>query len=138
MCLIQRYILFVGHPLYAAAAVIGGMLVLSGIGSYLSTGVPATRATLWKIAMVVALCVMVYGFVLTPLLHASLGLTLGLRVAVAFLLVTVPSLLMGMPFPLGLRYLGEGRNARIAWAWGINGCFSVVRASLWLMMRGGA
>ncbi|HBY17694.1 MAG TPA: hypothetical protein DEH00_00810, partial [Candidatus Marinimicrobia bacterium] len=35
--LIQRFILFFGNPLYAASAVISGILIFSGAGSYFST-----------------------------------------------------------------------------------------------------
>ena len=35
---------------------------------------------------------------------------------------------MGMPFPLGLARLGEGRPGLIPWAWAINGCASVLGA----------
>jgi hypothetical protein len=37
---------------------------------------------------------------------------------------------MGMPFPLGLRALSRVRSFQVAWAWGINGCMSVLSTSL--------
>ena len=37
---------------------------------------------------------------------------------------------MGMPFPLGLRFLGEKSARQVPWAWGINGCLSVVSTAL--------
>ncbi|EGW56065.1 hypothetical protein TevJSym_aa02090 [endosymbiont of Tevnia jerichonana (vent Tica)] len=39
-------------------------------------------------------------------------------------------LAMGMPFALGLQALGERQPALMPWAWGINGCASVVSALL--------
>jgi len=38
--------------------------------------------------------------------------------------------LMGMPFPLGLRRLATSAPGWIPWAWGINGCASVLSAVL--------
>ena len=42
--LIQRFILYFGHPVYSVAAVISGMLLLSGLGSWLSSR-PLTMAS---------------------------------------------------------------------------------------------
>ncbi|HAJ04773.1 MAG TPA: hypothetical protein DCL55_16340 [Brevundimonas sp.] len=38
------------------------------------------------------------------------------------------SLALGLPFPLGLIQVGEGRM--LPWAWGLNGAFSVVATPL--------
>jgi hypothetical protein len=35
---------------------------------------------------------------------------------------------MGMPFPLGLSWASKHSEALVAWAWGINGCASVISA----------
>jgi hypothetical protein len=45
-------------------------------------------------------------------------------------LLAVPAVLLGMPFPLALRRLGATRPEQVPWAWGINGCFSVLAAPL--------
>jgi hypothetical protein len=37
---------------------------------------------------------------------------------------------MGMPFPLGLSRLWSGGRALVPWAWGVNGCASVLSAIL--------
>ena len=53
---------------------------------------------------------------------ARVMLTLALTAPLAFL--------MGMPFPLGLSRLAAESPAFIPWAWGINGCASVLSALL--------
>ena len=41
------------------------------------------------------------------------------------------ALLMGMPMPLAMTALArQGRDRVFIWAWGVNGCFSVVGAAL--------
>jgi hypothetical protein len=45
------------------------------------------------------------------------------RIAIAVILIAPLAFLMGMPFPLALRELGP---PLVPWAWGINGCASVV------------
>ena len=45
------------------------------------------------------------------------------------LLAAAPvSLALGLPFPLGLTQIGDGRM--LPWAWGLNGAFSVVATPL--------
>jgi hypothetical protein len=46
---------------------------------------------------------------------------------------------MGMPFPLGILVLNRNNPNLIPWAWGVNGCASVVGAVLAVMiaLKGG-
>jgi len=41
-------------------------------------------------------------------------------------LIAPLAFVMGMPFPTGLRQLGERAPAMVPWAWGMNGVFSVL------------
>jgi hypothetical protein len=52
------------------------------------------------------------------------------RVALTLALIAPLAFLMGMPFPLGLSRLAGEAPAFIPWAWGINGCASVLSALL--------
>ena len=47
---------------------------------------------------------------------------------VSILLIAPLAFCMGMPFPLGLERVGAEMPGFIPWAWGINGCASVVSA----------
>ena len=57
------------------------------------------------------------------------ALPLAGRAAAALALVAVPGILLGGPFPLGLRRLARGPEA-VAWAWAANGVAAVVATSL--------
>ena len=46
------------------------------------------------------------------------------------LLIAPLAFCMGMPFPLGLSKVAYARPEFIPWAWGINGCASVLSAIL--------
>jgi hypothetical protein len=52
------------------------------------------------------------------------------RVAATLALIAPLAFLMGMPFPIGLSRLADEAPAFIPWAWGINGCASVLSALL--------
>ena len=64
------------------------------------------------------------------LFEQLLALPEAARAAVAVLLVAPLAFFMGMPFPLGLARLAAVAPSLIPWAWGINGCASVVSAIL--------
>jgi hypothetical protein len=52
------------------------------------------------------------------------------KIPLSVLLIAPLAFLMGAPFPLGLDVVSNRLPAWIPWAWGINGCASVVSAIL--------
>lgn len=130
MVLIQRFVLYFGQPLYATAAVIGGMLVFSGLGSAVSARLPADAVQLRRQSLLVATLVVAYLLFVTPAIQQFSGVASAWKFVVAPLLIAPLAFLMGMPFPLGLRAVGETHRAALPWAWGINGCASVVATPL--------
>ena len=52
------------------------------------------------------------------------------RALVALTLIAPLAFLMGMPFPLGLGLVSDAAPGLAPWAWGVNGCASVVGAVL--------
>jgi hypothetical protein len=45
-------------------------------------------------------------------------------------LIGIPAFFMGMPFPMGLQLVNKKQEHLVPWAWGINGCVSVISTSL--------
>jgi hypothetical protein len=79
---------------------------------------------------VVAAALLLHALLLAPLLQATLSLPLPGRVTLALVALLPAAVVMGMPFPLGLRLLNCEQPAQVPWAWGINGCCSVVGAAM--------
>src|SRR5260221_10962394 len=76
--LIQKFVLFLGHPTYALAVVIFSMLVSSGAGSYASRYlVGANEGRLIKALGCVAILTALFGAVVSSLLTALVWLPLG-------------------------------------------------------------
>ena len=127
---IQRFTLFLGHPLAAIAVVMAAFLVSAGIGSGLSprlrTHGPAVAAA---VAAIVALA-SAYLVGLPFLLPALIAWPFAAKVAITLLLIAPLGIAMGMPFPLGLGPVAAEAPRLVPWAWGINGCASVVGAVL--------
>lgn len=128
--LIQKFILFYGNPVYAAAFVICSLLLSSGAGSYYSSRLLATRIVIRKILLMIFLTLLLYTFFLSPLLNVVTGFPDLFKLFISLPLVAFPAILMGMPFPLGLRALAGTGEKNIPWAWGINSCVSVISAAL--------
>jgi hypothetical protein len=123
--LLQRFILFLGHPAYAMAAVLFALLLFSGLGSLLSRRVPL-RLVLLSLPLTVA----GYALGLPFFFKAVLGVPAGGRLLIAVLTLAPLGLLMGMPFPKGLALLEQRGATFVAWAWGVNGAVSVVASIL--------
>ena len=124
----QRYGLFVGQPLFATVAVLSGFLVFAGAGSLVASRLrDHARALRWVSGGIVLMLLLQVAALPPPpgivdSMTARVVLTLTLTAPLAFL--------MGMPFPLGLSRLAAESPAFIPWAWGINGCASVLSALL--------
>ena len=127
--LIQRFILFLGQPIYAFTAVAAAVLLFSGLGSLAAPRLPPRRAL-----PVLALGILLYPLVLPVLFRALLGAPLAVRLlATAFSLAPL-GFLMGIPFPAGLAWLRERAPGLIPWAWAVNGCTSVLASILAAMI----
>ena len=128
----QRFVLLLGHPLYAVVVILTGFLLFAGLGSGWSAKLRRRmpeRAVSWAVAGIVGLALLYLAFlpavfeVLRPLPEVA-------KVAVSLALIAPLAFAMGMPFPLALHRLGEASPGLVPWAWGINGCASVVSAVL--------
>ncbi len=127
--LIQRFVLYFGHPIYAISAVISTMMIASGVGSLFSGRFSAGKASVVA-SLIVLLFLVIYVFALTPVLMSTIHYPVALKILIAFVLLALPSFFMGMPFPSGIRVLDAQKKDQIPWAWGINGSLSVVATAL--------
>jgi SAM-dependent methyltransferase len=131
---LQHFTLFLGEPVYTFAVVLAGLLLWTGLGAFLSDKLagPARgrlrRIIPWLLAMLVATALLT-----PPIFQAALGLPLGLRIAISLAIIAPLGVMLGMPFPTGLRVVAEEAPGLVPWAWGINGFFTVIGTILALM-----
>jgi spermidine synthase len=123
--LIQRYILFLGQPVYAFTAVAASVLLFSGLGSLAAPRL----STRWTLPLLVA-GILLYPLALPLLYQWLLGAPLFVRLLATGLSLAPLGFLMGIPFPAGLDWLRERAPGMIPWAWAINGCTSVLASIL--------
>jgi spermidine synthase len=128
---IQRFTLFLGHPLAAVAVVLAAFLVFAGLGSGVSRHLSKRR----RLALVIAAAAIVafaglYQIALPFAFSWLIALPSFAKVAVTILLIAPLGFAMGLPFPLGLGQVAAEAPGLVPWGWGINGCASVVGAVL--------
>ncbi len=130
MAFIQRFTLLLHHPLYAVATTLTGFLVFAGLGSHWSQRWSRDRRESRGIAYAVA-GIAGISLVCLVLLHAWPGTFTGwplpARIVLTLGMIAPLAFCMGLPFPLGLSRLTPGE---LPWAWGVNGCASVISAVL--------
>jgi hypothetical protein len=134
MAFIQKFILFLRHPLYAMGVVISGFLLFAGLGSNYSSRLKESTASrrnalILPVAAIVGIALL-YLYLLPVLFQHLLWLPDPLKVIVSLCLIAPLAFCMGIPFPLGLSSLSFRAPELIPWAWGINGCASVISAVL--------
>jgi Spermine/spermidine synthase domain len=135
IALLQRFLLFLGQPIYTYAVVLAGLLVFSGIGSHAAGRWGAELDRILKRVLLSAIVLVMIMAVLTPVVfNACLGLGIAWRITIALLLVAPLGFVLGMPFPLGLRLAMQRSSALGSWAWGVNGFFTVIGTVSALML----
>jgi len=128
---VQRFVLFLGYPTYSLTVVLFSLLTFSGVGSFLTGRMrarPDRRLPFFFAAL--ALVTVLYLLGLPRLFAAFLGSSVAVRVAVASVALLPLGLVLGMFFPSGIQLVRLANEEFVPWAWGINGCASVVGAVL--------
>ena len=140
LAFIQKFTLILSQPLYAVATTLCAFLVFSGLGSlYVQhKAASATTAQLQKLLSraitMIAVITMTYIFALPLLTESLMALSEPMRISAAILLAAPLAFVMGMPFPLGLAATYHNDPQLMPWAWGINGCASVLSAILAILL----
>ena len=127
MALISRATAWLGDAVIASALVIGGVLLVSGLGSL--TGPHRLRGHIWLAPAAVALATLMMrlvGWDMVAEWHAGSWLLL--------LVATATAYCMGLPLPAGMAALNRRAPRLVPWAWGINGVASVLATSAALVV----
>jgi spermidine synthase len=129
---IQRLTVYLGRPVYSLAIVLFSILAFGGFGSLLA-GLNARRGDRWLRGWLFPLLVATVGLhsvVGGWLLRTTIEWPLIARIAMTVALLAPLSVLMGIPFPLGMRWAGIRNPHAVPWLWGINGVTSVFGSAL--------
>ena len=137
---IQKFTLILSQPLYAVAVTLCAFLIFSGLGSLYvqrrmkDASMPIISVLLRRSVILIGLITVLYIVVLPLVSSTIMALPETVRIFSAFVLAAPLAFVMGMPFPLGMATLQQTSPNLIPWAWGINGCASVLSAVLAVLL----
>jgi hypothetical protein len=120
---IKAFVLLFGDPVVSLTVVLATILIFSGVGGFYSQNFKRENLGYILIVLVVVLAGSLFG--MNSIIQRLLGLPIFLRYLFAITLMLPAGLLMGLPFPLGMRCLLSFPEQR-AYAWAVNGCASVL------------
>ncbi len=122
---LQKLILYLAHPIYAAAAVIAAFLVFSGLGSLATAWWRPRPRSIALAALAVAALGACYVLAFDGWLALSRSASLPVRFLIACATIAPLAFCMGQLFPAGLAAVGHDRPALVPWVWAVNGFASV-------------
>lgn len=130
--IMQRFILFLGHPIYSLAVILFSLLIYCGIGSYLSGFFNEEKTTRQLLAVLVILLIImsIYLYFLPNLIYALIGYSSSLKIFISVLILLPIGIFLGMPFPLGIKIISKRSSKMVPWVWAINGATSVTGSVL--------
>jgi len=132
--LIQKLILLFGHPTLTFSAVIAMLLFSAGLGSFFSKHL-TTKIPLKVIGASIFIYSVFLYFVLPWFITTFQGTETTMKILATFVLLLPQGLLMGVPFPTGLRQAEiQKKDDYIPVFWAINGWMSVVGSILALVL----
>ena len=138
ICLIQKFTLFLGEPVYTLLTVISTMLIFSGIGSMFSEKViKLFKKNVFPVYIIISVLVVLIGLLSPSIFDVFVRASIALRVIISAIIIAIPSFFMGIPFPYGIKHIqGDTEISRYltAFSWGVNGFFSVLGSILVVML----
>lgn len=139
IAMMQKFILFLYHPIYSIPVVLSSFMIFAGLGStwtkhFLVHFTP--MQILLRAIIGIVFIGLFYSYFLSSIFTMMASYPIAVKILLTLLLIAPLALCMGMPFPLALGVLsktnqsGTSNTSFIPWAWGINGCASVISAVL--------
>lgn len=127
---IQKFILFLEHPVYSFASILFMILLSTGIGSLFSARIEQKwpRVGLKRIIVFLGIFEISYLFWIKLLFSQGMHLAPGIKFCLSWLTLFPLGFLMGLPFPAGIRQLKGIPPRKIAWAWAVNAFSSVINS----------
>ena len=135
--LIQRFVLFLGQPILSLAVLLFSLLAGAGMGSVWSGRFAPDKINkaIAMSSLSIVVMVLVYTFLLPIIFDHLLGLNLISRLSATVFILIPLGFLMGIPFPLGIRWLKErSLENHIPWMWGVNGVSSVLGSAMTIVV----
>ena len=124
---IQLFMKLIGYPLYTYSTVVFALLLSAAVGSAASgkMNISVNERWTWPFISILAMGVILI-FSHTVIFDFFMTSGTPVRILTAVMMIFPIGFFMGMPFPLGILAIKKQPDGAIAWAWGLNGLFTVI------------
>jgi hypothetical protein len=128
--LIQRFSVFLSHPIYALGILLFTIIASSGLGSFLSEKLPLNRVP-WAFLFPVVMggIILLMRFTLPIIFSKFISVPILVKIILSILIVAPMGIVMGFFFPIGMRMVRVLSNADTPWYWALNGIFGVLSSA---------
>lgn len=132
LALVQKFMLFLYHPVLVVAVVMSTFLIFGGLGNLFAQRIADARhhviAVWWCVALAGILS-LIYLNTLGLLFSAAESWPLLVKIALTIALLAPLAFCLAMPLPLALDQIGDEAPALLPWSWGLTECARVAGAS---------
>jgi hypothetical protein len=137
--LMQRFSVYLGHPVYAVVVILFSMILSAGLGSWFSDRIDLAKGPAPLVAgpLLIAFLILLVTLCIQTVFDATIERALADRCLMVVAMVALPSFFMGFCFPVGVRLVSRLADDALPWMWGVNGACSVfasvtaVAISMW-------
>lgn len=124
---IQIFMKLIGFPLYTYTTVLFTFLFGAGVGSLMSDKLKLfEKGRYWVPFVGIAVSALLVGLAKLYLFDSLLALDTTGRVMSSVVMIFPLAFFLGMPFPMGIMAIEQKPVGTVAWAWALNGLFTVV------------
>jgi len=124
---IQIFMKLIGYPLYTYSTIVFALLLAAGLGSAISSKIGVSPQHRWFVPFIgILISSLVIVFVYQQYFELFLQTPTLTRIIAASILIFPLGIFLGMPFPLGILTIEKQPRGSIAWAWAMNGLFTVI------------
>jgi hypothetical protein len=135
IALLQRFSLYLGHPIYSLGVCLFSLILSSGLGSLASEQLRLDargKLLVWGSIVVVYLIVLERG--LPEVLQSTTDRERLVRIAISLIAIMPLGFVLGFAFPTGMRLVERVDRRPTPWFWGINGATGVLASVVGLMI----
>ncbi|MBI4686502.1 MAG: hypothetical protein HY756_01775 [Nitrospirae bacterium] len=126
--IIQKSVLFLGHPTYSFITVLFSILLFSGIGSLASAFIKDSFKAIAISMCAVVVMIFFYSSYMESMYIRLLPANTALRMITMGLLLSPLGFVMGMPFPKGIQMVSKRDANFVPLSFAVNSVFSVLGA----------
>jgi hypothetical protein len=131
IALVQRFSLFLGHPVYSLSIALFAIVLSTGVGSLLSERLRLETPSQFAVwAALLAAYIACLPLWLPGMLAGLEGMGILVRGTTTIAIIAPAGLLMGFGFPSGMRLVLRQNPGPAPWFWGINGAAGVLGSIL--------